>query len=68
MAHLNNEGEIVLTIDDKDELNGRNRVDMGHLINRLIWGNKKHFYQKNNDNHAEITRNQKPSIGTPHLS
>ena len=25
---------------------------VGHLINRLIWGNKKHFYQKNNDNHV----------------
>ena len=59
MAHLNNEGEIVLTIDDKDELNGRNRVDMGHLINRLIWGNKKHFYQKNQNQH-EVSSKEHP--------
>ena len=47
MAHYDPKEGIVLTDDDRQELNhkGRGRIAES-IINKIIWGNEEHFYDK----------------------
>jgi hypothetical protein len=46
MAHLNHKGEIELTEEDRNALNGRSKDKKWatNIVNKIIWGQSKHFY------------------------
>lgn len=46
MAHLQN-GLIELSTEDRESLKGENRLNVKNLMNKIIWGNKEHYYDKN---------------------
>jgi hypothetical protein len=46
MAYINEKGEIEITSEDRESLNSKNKISK-NLMNWIIWGNKKHYYDKN---------------------
>lgn len=47
MAYINEKGEIELTHEDRQTLNEKKAFKPDNWINWIIWGNKKHYYNKN---------------------
>lgn len=56
MAHLNKEGQLILTEDDKEALKGTRGV-ADRIMEKIIWGNKTPIYKTNNKNNGKITNN-----------
>lgn len=46
MAYINKKGEIELTSDDREALQSKVSLSK-NLMNWIIWGDKKHYYDKN---------------------
>lgn len=56
MAHLNKDGQIILTEDDKEALKGTQWV-ADRIMEKIIWGNKTPIYKTSNKNNGKISNN-----------
>lgn len=46
MAYINEKGEIETTQEDRESLSGKQSNMSKNIMNYIIWGDKKHYYDK----------------------
>ncbi|MCK9371011.1 hypothetical protein M0R04_13960 [Candidatus Dojkabacteria bacterium] len=53
MAHITKEGYLETTDEDKEALReGTGKNWSQNIINKIVWGDKKYFYENNKNNLA----------------